>query len=127
GGLAAAAHPMTAVWPLSLSGGTSWTALSPTGGPVPARAYHSAVFDAPRNRMLTFGWNDNSVWALGLAGTPSWSTLATTGTPPPALGAHSAAYDAARDRMLIGMGETVGSSNNTTYELRLAGTPTCGR
>ena len=126
GGLDIGSNALSDVWALSLSGGTSWSALSPTGGPAPARAYHSAVFDAPRNRMLAFGWNDNSVWALGLAGTPSWSTLATTGTPPPALGAHSAAYDAARDRMLIGMGETVGSSNNTTYELRLAGTPAWG-
>lgn len=118
--------PLSDVWALSLSGTTSWSALNPTGGPAPARELHSAVFDAPRNRMLTFGWDSNVVWALGLAGTPSWSALSPTGTPPPALAAHVAAYDPARDRMLISMGESVGSPSNLTYELKLAGTPAWG-
>lgn len=113
------------VWALSLAGGTAWSELIPTGGPAPYREFHSAVFDAPRNRMLTFGWDSNVVWALGLAGTPSWSTLSTAGTAPPSLAGHVAAYDAARDRMLLSMGDTDGPKN-ATYVLDLAGTPTWG-
>jgi uncharacterized repeat protein (TIGR02543 family) len=104
------------VWSLSLAGGGSWTQLGPSGGPAPAREFHTSIFDAPRNRMLTFGWDSNVVWSLSLAGSPAWSTVTTSGTPPPTMAAPGAAYDPTRDRMLV--------SNGPTYALTLSGTPT---
>lgn len=115
GGEDQAAVVRSDVWALSLSGSTSWAQLSPTGGPAPGRKLHTAVFDAPRNRMLTFGWNDATVWALFLAGPAAWSTLAVSGTPPPTMSGHQAAYDATGDRMLVSLGDT--------YGLELSGAP----
>jgi hypothetical protein len=110
-------------WALSLAGGTSWSQLIPTGGPPPAQEFHTAVFDAPRDRMLTFGWDGNTTWALSLAGPPAWTIVSVSGTPPPGLLAHVAVYDAVRERMLLSMGEP---DLNDTYALSLAGTPTWG-
>jgi uncharacterized repeat protein (TIGR02543 family) len=118
---------MSDVWALSLSGGTSWSVLTPSGGPAPARQSHSAIFDSPRDRMLTFGGDSNVAWSLSLTGTPVWSAVSTTGDPPPTLQAHCAVYDAGRDRMLVSMGLADGGYQVDTYELTLAGTPTWGR
>jgi uncharacterized repeat protein (TIGR02543 family) len=107
------------VWSLSLAGGTSWSPLSPTGTPPPVPMDHSvSVFDAPRDRMITYG--NNGVWALGLVGTPAWTQISTTGTGPSGPEAPSGAYDPTRQRLLVAMG--VGSS--ASYELELTGTPT---
>ncbi|HEY3217215.1 MAG TPA: kelch repeat-containing protein, partial [Candidatus Eisenbacteria bacterium] len=110
------------VWALSLSGGTTWSQLNPSGDSPPVE-YHTAVFDAPRNRMLALGDNGSTstVRALSLSGPPAWTTLATAGTPPPAPYHHTASYDPVRDRMLVGMGYL---DLNATYALDLSGTPT---
>src|SRR5580765_1023074 len=115
----AAAGSLNDAWSLSLAGGTSWSQLSPTGTPPPVPMDHSvSVFDAPRDRMITYG--NNGVWALGLVGTPGWSQISTSGTGPAAPEAPSGAYDPTRQRLLVAMG--VGSS--ASYELELSGTPT---
>ncbi|HET9326817.1 MAG TPA: kelch repeat-containing protein, partial [Candidatus Eisenbacteria bacterium] len=110
------------VWALSLGGSTTWTPLSPTGGPPPLHWQHSAVFDAPRNRMLVFGGlnSDATVWALALAGTPTWSTVTAEGTPTTAAN-HVAVYDPSRDAMLV-------ASENpmSTQYLSLGGSPSWG-
>src|SRR4029079_2193918 len=43
------------VWALSLSGGGSWSAIVPSGTLPARRGWTSAIFDAPRNRMVVFG------------------------------------------------------------------------
>jgi hypothetical protein len=46
-------------------------------------AYHSAIYDPVRDRMVVFGGFDglgnlhNDVWVLSLAGAPTWSLLST--------------------------------------------------
>ncbi|HET9327540.1 MAG TPA: kelch repeat-containing protein [Candidatus Eisenbacteria bacterium] len=125
GGADLGSNALSDVWALSLAGGTSWSALSPTGGPAPARQYHVSVFDSPRNRMLTHGWNDDTVWALTLSGTPSWSQLTTAGGSPPPLGAHLGVYDPVRDRLIVSYGEIIGGgTNHATYALDLSAAPT---
>src|SRR5438128_1409266 len=50
--------PLGDVWVLvnadGLGGPSTWTQLSPTGGPPSARVYHGAVYDAVNNRMVVF-------------------------------------------------------------------------
>jgi hypothetical protein len=93
-------------------GGTpTWTQLFPTGGPLPARAAHTAIYDAANNRMIVFagcavgGCPSGDVWVLqnanGLGGTPTWTQLFPTGGPPPLRSSHTAVYDQATNRMTV--------------------------
>ncbi|MBI5711486.1 MAG: hypothetical protein HZC42_14465, partial [Candidatus Eisenbacteria bacterium] len=110
--------PLNDVWVLTGADGAAgtpgWIQLTPAGGPPPARANHSAVYDPGGNRMIVFGGDDatgptpgmfNDVWVLsnanGLGGAPAWISLAPTGGPPAARTGHSAVYDAATDRMVV--------------------------
>ena len=43
------------VWALSLAGSPAWSEITPAGGPPPARAGHTAIYDAARDRMVVFG------------------------------------------------------------------------
>lgn len=93
-----------------LGGQPAWMKLTPTGGPPPGRAAHSAVYDVAHNRIIVFGGATarsplNDVWVLsganGLEGTPTWSQLAPTGVLPAERGGHSAVYDQASGQMLV--------------------------
>lgn len=58
-GVVALAPLCNDVWDADgLGGPSTWTQLSPTGGPPSARGYHSAVYDAVNNRMIVFEKND---------------------------------------------------------------------
>ena len=69
------------VWALSLAGTPEWTQLIPSGTLPIARAWHTAIYDSARDRMLVFGGSDywssyrNDVWVL------EWSS--GTGVEPP--------------------------------------------
>ena len=94
------------VWALSLAGTPAWTALTPTGTPPGARAWHSAIYDPVHDRMVVFGGTDelspfNDVWALSLAGAPAWSALTPAGTQPSPRYLHSAIYDPVNERMVV--------------------------
>lgn len=114
-------------WALSLAGASAWTHLSPTGTLPPPRAWHSAVYDPVRDRMLIFGGtgstNLNDTWALSFAGTSTWSQILPTGTPPSARFAHAAIYDPVRDRMVVFAGEAGIFAQNDTWALSLSGAP----
>lgn len=106
-----------------------WTQLSPSGtAPVPRRE-HSAIHDAPRDRMVVFGGNSdvddfsNEVWQLSLGPSPAWTALVVAGTKPGARYGHSAIYDPVRDRMLVFGGNVGGFNGNDVWALALAGTP----
>ncbi|MGH7731460.1 MAG: Kelch repeat-containing protein, partial [Candidatus Eiseniibacteriota bacterium] len=118
-------------WALGLGPSPAWTLL-PAGG-APARAGHSAIYDASRDRMLVFGGSNGAalssdLWALPLGGSPAWSLLPVSGPPPSPRRDHSAVYDPVRDRMLVfgGMGGSGGSSElNDCWALELgSSTPT---
>ncbi len=96
---------------------------------VDPRDGHSAVYDAPRDRMIVFGGSPsggflNDVWTLSLGDTLAWTKLAPTGTPPSPRWTQSAIYDPLRDRLVV----YGGYDGNLTFlsdvwALSLAGTP----
>jgi outer membrane protein assembly factor BamB len=98
------------LWELDLTvGAEAWRPMSPGGSPPTARAYHTAVVDTSRRRMLVFGGYDavgqgcpSDVLALDLTTTDgTWSQLAPAGTPPMQRSQHAAIYDAANDQMVV--------------------------
>jgi hypothetical protein len=130
GGVDASNVANNAVWSLDLSGPPVWTQLTPLGTPPDPRGYASAIYDAPRDRVLVFGgvnFNPFSVyvdvWALQLSGTPTWQLLSPTGTRPSARYLHTAIYDPVRDRMVVFGGTGGSTSNNELWTLSLTGTP----
>lgn len=118
------------VWELSLSAPLTWRRLQPTGTPPPPRYDHTAVYDAPNQRILIFGGSGDhltenaDVWALSLAGTPSWSHLIPGGTAPGTFHSHVAIYDPVGQRMIVYGGNGTFSASGEIRILSLAGTPT---
>jgi Galactose oxidase, central domain/Kelch motif len=108
------------VWVLEnangIGGTPTWTKLSPSGTPPPARSNHTAVYNPNSNRMIVFGGNNggfgfnkvefNDVWVLenanGLGGTPTWINFILQGTSGIATrDSHTAVYDVTNNRMII--------------------------
>jgi hypothetical protein len=117
------------VWALPLAETPAWIGVGSAGTPPDPRAWHTAVYDPVRDRMIVFGGFDglyyhNDVWALSLAGTPAWTEIVPTGTPPSARSEHTAVYDPARNRMVV-FGGTDGlfSYPDAIWALSLAGSP----
>src|SRR5207244_4659416 len=82
------------------------------------REAHTAIYDAPQDRMIVFGgFNDNGdalndTWALAFSGSGSWSQLTPSGTAPFPRYAHVAIFDSPRDRMVVFGGSAL---TNTGY------------
>ena len=111
-----------------------WTTLLPGGGsPEPDPRYSpSAIFDAPRHRMIVFGGSGpagpkNDVWTLNLSGPATWSPIAPTGTPPAARLDHMAVFDPVRNRMLVFGGTDYTARFNDVWTLSLTGSPAWSR
>ena len=120
------------VWALSLAGVPSWSQLLPTGGPPPARSRSTAIYDAVRDRMVTFGGKDavtfyDDAWALSFSGSPAWTALAPSGTGPTARYGHSSIYDPVRDRMVL-FGGFDGNDplDGSVWTMSFAGSPAWG-
>lgn len=109
-------------WVLSDANGVGtpqWTQLSPSGGPPPGRAGHTAGYDPSSNRMIVFGGGAfdsagnfvafyNDVWVLtnanGIGGTPVWTELLPGGALPLERYAHAGAYSPSRNRLIVTTG-----------------------
>jgi hypothetical protein len=113
------------VWALSLSDPPRWSNVLPLGvvpcpGTSPcARRYHTAIYDAPRERMIVFGGDResgsvylNDAWSLQLTPTPQWDSLEVNGARPSARRSHSAICDSPRDRMVVFGGDFFGPSDD---------------
>ena len=93
-------------WALSLGSSPSWTSLQ-TSGPAPQpHAYHCAVHDPFRDRMIVIAGSSNhgltsEVWALQFSDTPAWTQLVPTGTAPSARQMASAVFDSKHNRILL--------------------------
>jgi hypothetical protein len=117
------------VWALSLTDSPTWTVLTPSGTPPDGRAYHSAIYDPVRDRMLVFGgwpggnFYNNDVWALSLGDAPAWTALEPLGPVPPVRQHHSAIYDPVRDRMVVFGGSNADGVLGDAFALRLADAP----
>jgi Kelch motif protein/flagellar hook capping protein FlgD/galactose oxidase-like protein len=120
------AGAMDDLWALTFSVPATWTQLTPAGTPPSARAFHSAVYDLVRDRVLVFGGLDaegprHDVWALSLSGGPEWQLLPVTGTPPSDRFLQSAIYDPERDRLLVFGGTDLFHYDNDCVALNLGG------
>ncbi len=118
------------VAPIEASSSSAWIKLTPTGGPPPAREFHTSVYDPATNRLIIFGGcapapascnsgRLNDLWVLananGQGGTPTWIQLTPTGGPPAARFRHAAVYDSVNNRMVIWGGDsTFGSLPDLT-------------
>ncbi len=112
------------VWALSLDAPPAWIPILPEGAPPPARAWHTAVYDPSRDRMIVFGGlpTANDAWALSLAGTPRWTPVpAVVPAEMPQFTSHAAIYDPPRDRMIV-FGCPTGSTNEV-WALSFVGDP----
>ena len=117
--------PKGDLWALSFAGTPTWTLLTPSGTPPPARTGHKAIYDATRDRMVLFGGDDASgdppgtSWALAFA-SPAWAQLAPSGSIPVGRYDHVAVLDTAGDRMLV-FGGLADQPTNATLSLSLSG------
>jgi hypothetical protein len=105
-----------------LGGTPTWSKLSTSGGPPPARYRQSAIYDSANNIMTIFAGvasgYQNDVWVLshanGSGGTPTWTQLSPTGGPPTGRSATSAIYVASTNTMTV-FGGFNGSSGTTIF------------
>ena len=124
-------HYSNDVWALDLSGAPQWTQIFPSGGPIPARALHSAIYDPVSDRMLVYGGFDgftslDDLWGLSLSGAPAWTQLTPAGASPGARDYHRAIYDPTFNSMVLFGGLLTSPPNSTyfndTWSLSLSGT-----
>lgn len=94
-------------WALSLAGSGSWSQINPGGGPPPTRYGHTAIVDAPRNRMIVYGgfsslepYTLGDVWTLSFTNPIRWRQLNPTGPSPLPASYFSSVYDPVRQRMI---------------------------
>ncbi|HEY3155145.1 MAG TPA: kelch repeat-containing protein, partial [Candidatus Eisenbacteria bacterium] len=123
-------HYSNDVWALALSGTPQWTQIFPTGGPIPIRGLHSAIYDPVSDRMLVYGGFDgftslDDLWGLSLSGAPAWTQLTPAGAGPGARDYHRAIYDPALNSMVLFGGHQffpTATYFNDTWSLSLSGT-----
>ncbi len=60
GGMDDSTVPHNETWALSQSGLPTWSQLSPSGNPPPARYEHAAVYDPVRDRIIVLGGLDSN-------------------------------------------------------------------
>jgi hypothetical protein len=93
------------VWSLNLSGSPAWSLVTPAGTRPAGHSSHSAILDAPRNRIVVFGGKTDSSLAtselsmLTLGGTPAWSRI-TQPFLPTEMAWHSSIYDPVGSRLI---------------------------
>jgi hypothetical protein len=114
-----APNPVNDAWslPLNVGGTPTWSTLP--SNPFGAQYWHSAVYDAPGQRMVTFGGfngadQTHQLYALSLTGTPTWSEILPSGAaPPPLVGSHTE-VDATTNLMTVLGGQLVGSGQRNS-------------
>ena len=113
----------------SAAGAPTWTQLSPTGGPPPARTLHSAVYDSGKNTMYIYGgllWSNatqnntilGDIWKLTnadgrAAATPKWTQVGQLGTPPGASFSQGMAIDEVNQRIIVVAGRDRNYQNDS--------------
>lgn len=111
-------------WALSMTDPPAWSVV-PTHQSAPFRFDATAVYDAPRRRMLIVGgasadWTvSGDIWALSLDDTLGWTQMPAVGEPPARV-APAVAYDAVRDRLVVWGGKTGNDDLNDLWEYSLA-------
>jgi hypothetical protein len=112
-------------WALSLAGSTSWSLLSPAGGPAPLRAFHAAAYDSHRDQLVSVGgvaangYSTCETWALSLGASPAWTRSGSPGS----LERHTMTADPERNRAIVFGGIAIASPTNDVWSLALSGPP----
>jgi hypothetical protein len=124
-------RPTNDTWSYALAPGlTGWSRLAPASDPPSARAYHVAVRDPVRDRLIVYGGTDggerHDLWTCALD-TGAWAPLIASGTEPPAFRGLSAVYDSRRDRVIFFGGQGALGTSKELWTLTLWGTPTWRR
>ncbi len=97
--------------------GSNWQKKNPQISP-DARAYHSLVYHAARDRVILFGGANtkgtllNDLWEWDGF---EWHRIETTGVLPDARQQHAAAFDGARNEMVVFGGLKSNSALNDTW------------
>jgi N-acetylneuraminic acid mutarotase len=106
------------LWAYDLATNT-WAELKPEGAAPPARAVHSAVWDATGGQMLIFGGAPNTssafddLWSYTPA-TNRWTELKPAGVAPSPRSRHSAVWDPASRQMIVFGGYSTSDLTNST-------------
>lgn len=114
-------------WELSLTGGSAWSELTPTGGPPSPRYNATARYDPIRDRIVVMGGSGggqlDDTWELSLSGAPVWAEILPQGTPPSGRSSHTSVYDVASDRLIVFAGTDGWTRLNDVWALSLASPP----
>ncbi len=118
-------------WELQFEGGRSRWARRATLGQPTGRAFHTAVYDPRRRRVIVFGgWTGaaflNDAWQLDLT-TGYWNLLQTSSPKPAPRNGATAFYDPDGDRMVVFGGNDGTQLFNDAWALPLAGAPVWSR
>ena len=113
-------------WALSLASNV-WSIIPTQPSAITWRHEHTAVFDAPRNRLVMFGGRDdlnilNDAWALTL-NTGALVPLSAAGPPPSPRYGLASFYDAVGDRMVVFGGRNQSSHFNEAWALSFSASP----
>jgi hypothetical protein len=112
------------VWQFSLAD-SFWSEIVVQGSGPAGRAFHSAVWDSGRARMLIFGGENagggfDDTWALSFQGPPQWIRLADTGVPPAPRSGMAFLHDPDADRVYLFGGRRLGTRFNDLWTRSLA-------
>jgi hypothetical protein len=105
------------VWALDLAT-SAWSELLPIGGPPSPRQGPAAVYDAPRDRMVSFGGSDTTgvlpdpFWSLSLGPLVEWTDLG--GHHPPQRWNAATAFDESRRVMWVHGGDAFDNNGRAT-------------
>jgi hypothetical protein len=115
------------VWvrPLGLST-ENWEQLTPTGLLPVARRWHSAIYDALRDRLVVFGGDSmngeflDDLWVLEFANGGTWRQIPPSSPQPTGRWSHGVTFDGVRNVMWMFGGETSMGTSNELWRLDLS-------
>lgn len=118
--------PLNDTWLWIASNPPTWNALA--AGSPGDRYYSTAIYDAPRDRMLLFGGNSGGVlqqdlWELPFYGLKTWSQEFPLGPLPQPRQFAAGAYALGPQKMLVFSGRGNGIVLNDLWQLDLSGVP----
>ncbi len=120
------------LWSLDMSGvDPVWSRMDVSGIGPEARAGHTMVYDALRDRMIVFGGQlpasqgvSNELWELDLSSEPRWQQLGPIGSMPQGRAYHACIYDPVQDRLILFGGMTAtGQWLGDVWECDLSSVP----